>query len=462
MKAGSKLDGYIRVSRVAGREGPSYISPSVQREQIERWASYKGVSIGQWHVDEDWSGGASSRPGLDLAVERAVSGQTGGIVSARIDRFSRMTEHGLRDLRRLNEAGARLAFVAEDIDTSSAAGKLVYTIMLAQAEYLLDQIKAQWVAAKTRAVARGAFIGPTPLGYRRREDGTLEPDPKLAPIISEAYRLAAGRNLGDAAAYLRATLPDRRWNMATLRRVLASRVYLGETRNGDMVQPDTHIPLVSRSVWEAAQSSPREKSAPAAFPLTGLARCATCEGPMIAGRGGTGQRTYRCSNTRSAQVRTELQCPQGATIVADRLESYVREQVAGLPRPRVVVSDPDSDRLVLLERAIEEAQAELDAFASDLTLRRVLKDRYHQHLQERADALDAATSEYRRAAREATEAESFHALDPDDPQAFAAMLRGLFSAIIVRPGRGLRVEEKVRLVPLDPHGPAGVAGLEEA
>ena len=44
-------------------------------------------------------------------------------MSWKIDRFSR-TWRRLRDLRRLEEAGARLAFVIEDIDTSGADGEV--------------------------------------------------------------------------------------------------------------------------------------------------------------------------------------------------------------------------------------------------------------------------------------------------------------------------------------------------
>jgi DNA invertase Pin-like site-specific DNA recombinase len=85
------MDGYIRVSRRMGREGPGYISPDVQREAIERWAAYRDVEVGEWHVDEDWSGGTQERPGLERAIDRAVTGETGGIVSWKIDRFSRYT-----------------------------------------------------------------------------------------------------------------------------------------------------------------------------------------------------------------------------------------------------------------------------------------------------------------------------------------------------------------------------------
>jgi hypothetical protein len=37
------LDGYVRVSQVHGRFGERFMSPVVQREQIERWAELRGA-----------------------------------------------------------------------------------------------------------------------------------------------------------------------------------------------------------------------------------------------------------------------------------------------------------------------------------------------------------------------------------------------------------------------------------
>ena len=36
------MDGYVRVSKVGGREGETFISPQVQRERIER----SGATVG--------------------------------------------------------------------------------------------------------------------------------------------------------------------------------------------------------------------------------------------------------------------------------------------------------------------------------------------------------------------------------------------------------------------------------
>jgi hypothetical protein len=41
------LDGYIRVSRVGGRDGEGFISPRDQRAAIEQWARSNDVRLGE-------------------------------------------------------------------------------------------------------------------------------------------------------------------------------------------------------------------------------------------------------------------------------------------------------------------------------------------------------------------------------------------------------------------------------
>lgn len=450
------LDGYVRVSRVGGREGDSYISPSVQREAIQRWADYKGITIAAWHIDEDWSGGTHQRPGLETAVARALAGETGGIVSWKIDRFSRQTEGGMRDLRRLQDAGARLAFVVEDIDTETVYGKMIYTILLAVSEAFLENVKAGWVVAKERAVKRGAYISRTPFGYRREDNATLSPHPEQAPVVTGAYRLAASYSLRAATEYLQQAAPNRRWTTSTVRRLLGNRVYLGTTSYGDYRQELTHEPLVSRSVWEAAQIAPQAQAPNGHYLLSGLARCGTCGEPMSGG-GRVGKRCYRCTTTHTPQRGT---CASGASILVDKLDGYVREETRKLLTGlHATVGGPETDKLTLLERAVTEAEAELDAFAGDLTMRRSLGDRYHAHLEARVDAVEQARSRYRSAARQ-SEAQLLMTGPEivDDPDLFPIVLRSIFAEIVVLPGRGLSAEQRVRFVPLDVDGAARVQG----
>jgi DNA invertase Pin-like site-specific DNA recombinase len=443
------MDGYIRVSRRMGRKGKGYISPKVQREAIKRWAEYRGVEILAWHEDEDESGGTHSRPGLDAARDRALNGETGGIVSWKIDRFSRFTEGGLRDLRLLEDAGARLAFVVEDIDTSGPMGKLVYTMLLAFAEFFLDNIKAGWVATKTRAVERGAHIGPTPIGYQRREDGTLEVDVDLGPVVTEAFAVAAASGLQRTNGFLRAHAPRRTWTAFTTRRFLACRTYLGRVDYGELVCENAHAPLVTRATFEAANHAigdvGENKRRPAGdFPLSGVASCGSCNGRMVGARGGAdNRRMYRCA---------DRSCDARATVTAANLEAHV---VATLreafkhPGFEVGTPSPDTDAAV---EALEDAERELEAFGSDLTARKRFGHRYHHFLEQRAAAVEAAQEELREAL---ASAEPPRKVVPDElwdtlePAELAEVLRaGLDTVVVSRGGRGRRpIGERVRVVP---------------
>ncbi|HZA59371.1 MAG TPA: recombinase family protein, partial [Solirubrobacterales bacterium] len=98
------LDAYIRVSRVAGREGEAFISPKVQRERIESWADGHGHTIGRWFEDLDQPGSRLERPGLTEIMSRVEARESAGVIVAKLDRFGRSVVHLARLIERLREA----------------------------------------------------------------------------------------------------------------------------------------------------------------------------------------------------------------------------------------------------------------------------------------------------------------------------------------------------------------------
>jgi site-specific DNA recombinase len=338
------------------------------------------VEIAAWHVDEDESGGIQDRPGLRAAIERIESGETEGIACWRLNRFARNVAGAIDDVQRIQALGGHLAFVEEDIDPTGPFGPFILTVLLAVATLERDNMVAGWQTAKRHAIERGAKISPTPYGCQ--EDGTLSPHPEQAPLVVEAYRIAAAQDVSAACIYLVEDAPGRTWTTATVRRMLANRSYLGESHNGSVVNLEAQDPLVSLSEWTAAQREPRRRRAAATFPLSGLARCGTCGSQLVGSRGGPMIRTYRCAATQSRYKGGR--CPRAAFVNAEPLEEYVREQLrtllAGLD---VEIGEETSDDLRALEQAVLDAESELDAFAADITLRRAPGDRYHAHLDAR-------------------------------------------------------------------------------
>lgn len=437
MTVARRLDAYIRVSRVAGREGESFISPSVQLEQIAGWAKLRGVEIAESHEDLDQSGGKLSRPGLDALLERIESGQTEGVVVAKLDRLSRLgVGDALKLVERITDAGGSIAAIDLGLDPTTPFGEFGMTIMLAMARMERRRLSDSWAIARERAIARGVMVTRTPLGYSRKEDGTLAIDLEESVHVRRAYDLAAGQGIHAAYEYLAERLPNRWWTTATARRLLANRAYLGESRHGDMLNAEAHPPLVSRAIWEAAQHDPRSyQRASRDYPLSGLIRCDTCGGPMAAGpmRKG-GKRAYRCSAVQT--LHRGKRCPEGASIMAEPLEEVLRDELQVLFAGFRAETTDGTDEVVLAERAVTEAEAELESFAADLTARRLLADRYHENLSFRARAVEDAKATYRALTRQSQAAELLTGEQAlDDPRVLATLLRGMRLSVRVRRGR---------------------------
>jgi DNA invertase Pin-like site-specific DNA recombinase len=447
------------------------------------------VAIAEWHVDRDETGGSHERPGLRAAIDRAIAGETDGIVARDIDRFSRITEAGLADLRRLEEVGARLAFKAQEIDTSTPGGKMVYTIMLAVHSEALERLKAGWDTSKRRAIERGVKISRAMLGLRADSDGRLQIDPDTADHVREAFRRAAGaqpdRKVQAAMDYLKSAgiertftrrkriagtvvrngkpypkweaLPEPEevtepavWTTTTVRRLLTkSADYTGAVTYGDYVHENAHPPLVDRPTWERAQPvAPGNTRAPArTFMLSGgLLRCAECGSHMSGSRSGQNQATYRCSN--STRPKAKRTCPAPAIVLAEVLETYVYDALLDVFQRREIGSyEPgenglflasDGDELADALAALEAAEDELAAWASDLEQRQLIGEQaYRAGLEARALARDDATE--RKTELASKRPPSYAYADEEFSEAtdeqLRAMLDDVFASISVTKGR---------------------------
>ena len=80
------VDGYVRVSQVAGVRGP-FISPAVQRAEIERWAVNNHAVVAMCFEELDQSGSRNDRPLLLEANPAGEAGDTDGLVVPYLSRF---------------------------------------------------------------------------------------------------------------------------------------------------------------------------------------------------------------------------------------------------------------------------------------------------------------------------------------------------------------------------------------
>jgi DNA invertase Pin-like site-specific DNA recombinase len=398
-------DGYIRVSRRAGREGESFISPEVQRKKIGEWAKLHEVEIVAWWEEIDQSGARLERPMFQEALARCERGETGGIVVARLDRFARSAVDALGSIRRLNEAGARLVSVEDNFDGSTPMGRFAIGILTLIAELELERIKENWTAAVKSAVERGVHVSARPpTGYRRDETGRLMPEEPGASAVGEVFRRRAlGASWTELARYLdeqgvQPSTGNPHWSKVGVSGLVKNPVYLGQARSGSIVNENAHEPLVTRAEFDAAQSvkksllGQRDGSLASRAMLGGLARCAGC-GHTLKITGSTDRKSgerypiYYCTGRYASGL-----CPARATVRASLVDLFVEQQVLHALQEEdglLAQAVDTSEAIETAARAVAEAEHELDLFVTNPKLLTLLgEQRFIDGAQTRQRALD--------------------------------------------------------------------------
>jgi DNA invertase Pin-like site-specific DNA recombinase len=334
--------GYIRVSKVGGREGDSFISPDEQRKAIDRKASREGLNIVQYLEELDASGGDNTRPKWNEALRQIERGKVKALVVWNLSRFSRSTIDGLRAIERVEAAGGSLFSEAGDVGDTTPSGKLTRTIFLGLAQMERERAREGFRAAQRAAIERGVFTASrVPTGYSRNpKTRKLEPN-EMAPVIRTMFeRRAKGASWVELVNYLTQHGGSNKTTSQTVSNMLRNSSYLGWARNGDFVNKKAHPPIVSSRLFEAVATKqvPRKHTGRAAAEslLGGLVVCDNCGYRMFVTSSGRNTLSYACKH---------IQCKRRASVrvvdldaeVVSRIFAYMAMIVSageGLPEAR--------------------------------------------------------------------------------------------------------------------------------
>jgi DNA invertase Pin-like site-specific DNA recombinase len=199
----TRVVGYCRVSlEKMANEG---VSLAAQEAKLRAYAALYGLELVDVIVDAGVSAKTLDRPGLMRALERLRKGEADGLLIAKLDRLTR----SVRDLGTLIEEHferAALLSVAENIDTRSAAGRLVLNVLASVAQWEREAIGERTSAAMAHLAAEGRYTGgDAPYGLALRPDGQLVEVPAEQEVLAAARKLrAAGLSLRAVAAELAA------------------------------------------------------------------------------------------------------------------------------------------------------------------------------------------------------------------------------------------------------------------
>ncbi|MGW4467516.1 recombinase family protein [Micromonospora sp. NPDC004704] len=328
---------YVRVSALFGRGGEDFHSPDVQLSAMRR------VTAGLREVGEikdiGETGRDFERAGIDRIRRMAERREIDAVAIYDVSRFGRNVRESLVFLAWLAEQGVTILSACEQVDTSTPAGRLMLTNMLAIAEYRSDEIGRNWAATIARRAGQGKQHGRR-IGYLN-VDGRLVPDPLLGPVVTKAWLdYAAGVKISRIARDV-ADGQGKSITTANLKVWFRRAVYLGHTvSNGEIVKRDTHLPLVDQRTWDLVQLRlARDRTTPpraleVTWALVGIIHCAICGSRLQRqpGRSAKGVEVQRlCCGAGSNRGVAEPCRGIGFPVLA-RVEAEVLRQVAAYTR----------------------------------------------------------------------------------------------------------------------------------
>jgi len=142
---------YVRVSTTDQH-------PEAQLARLREWAQRAGLDTVEY-VDRAVSGRKASREGLDALLTAVRRHEVTVVACVKLDRLARSTRH-LCDLAdSFSAASVDLVCLDQAVDTRTAAGRLMYTVLGAVGEFEADLIRERTLDGLAAARARGAVLG---------------------------------------------------------------------------------------------------------------------------------------------------------------------------------------------------------------------------------------------------------------------------------------------------------------
>jgi DNA invertase Pin-like site-specific DNA recombinase len=145
---------YARVS--TGNKGQDR---TMQTRELREYCERRGWELAGEYVDVGICGAQEKRPALDRLLAEAHRRRFDAVVVWKFDRFARSVSHLLRALETFQALGIEFVSLTEGVDTSTPAGKMVFTVLGAVAELERSLIVERVKAGLRNARAKGKRLG---------------------------------------------------------------------------------------------------------------------------------------------------------------------------------------------------------------------------------------------------------------------------------------------------------------
>ena len=287
---------YMRVSTEdQAREG---FSLPEQKERLESFCKFKGYEIIDYYEDAGISAKTGNhRPEFERLKNDIKAKKVNTIVALKLDRITRSIYDWENLMTFLDENDAYLDCVNDEINTTSANGKMISRLLMSVSQNEIERTSERTKIGMAGAIKQGHIPHVAPLGYKH-ENKKLVIDYTTKDIVIRIFDLYYnGMSYKKISNLLNKekVLGKDNWRDSTIVGIIENEIYKGDFVHGKNTKHPTYYedvvePIISKEMWEDCQVQKKKNSRSYQRTLTYLylqkLKCPKC-GRILGGKATT-------------------------------------------------------------------------------------------------------------------------------------------------------------------------------
>jgi len=239
-----------------------------QRERLESFCKFKGYEIIDYYEDAGISAKTGNhRPEFERLKDDIKAKKINTIVALKLDRITRSIYDWENLMTFLDENDAYLDCVNDEINTTSANGKMISRLLMSVSQNEIERTSERTKIGLAGAIKSGHIPHVAPLGYKH-EDKRLVIDYSTKDVVVRIFDLYYNGYSYQKISNLfneEKVLGKDNWRDSTIVTILENEIYKGDFVHGKRTKNPTYYedvvePIISKEMWADCQVQKKKNS----------------------------------------------------------------------------------------------------------------------------------------------------------------------------------------------------------
>ena len=239
-----------------------------QKERLESFCKFKGYEIIDYYQDAGISAKTGNhRPEFERLKDDIKTKKINTIVALKLDRITRSIYDWENLMTFLDENDAYLDCVNDEINTTSANGKMISRLLMSVSQNEIERTSERTKIGLAGAIKSGHIPHVAPLGYKH-EDKRLVIDYSTKDVVVRIFDLYYNGYSYQKISNLfneEKVLGKDNWRDSTIVTILENEIYKGDFVHGKRTKHPTYYedvvePIISKEMWSECQVQKKKNS----------------------------------------------------------------------------------------------------------------------------------------------------------------------------------------------------------